>query len=120
VTGGRKPLRELQQRLQRHLLGVDSTIVDDIMEAPPLPAIERLRIYRNAYQARLIEALDDTYPVVHKLLGDEMFTALCEGFIAEHPSEHRSIRWYGAQLPRYLAENAPYQVQPVLSEVALL
>jgi hypothetical protein len=120
MTGGQRVLRELQQRLQRHVLGDDSAIVDDIIEAPPLPAIERLRIYRNAYQTRLIEALDDTYPVLHKLLGDEMFAALCEDFIAAHPSEHRSIRWYGAELPQFLAENAPYLEQPVLSEVALL
>jgi hypothetical protein len=120
VTITRKPLRELQQGLQRHLLEDDSAIIDDIIDAPPLPAAERLGIYRNAYQVRLLEALDDTYPVLHKLLGDAMFAALGETFIAQHSSPHRSIRWYGAELPRFLAENAPYDEQPVLSEVALL
>ena len=115
-----KPLRELQQGLQRHLLRDESAIIGDIIDAPPLPAAARLGIYRNAYQARLIEALDDTYPVLHKLLGDDMFAALGEAFIAQHPSMHRSIRWYGAELAQFLAENAPYQEQPVLSEVALL
>jgi hypothetical protein len=120
VTDGPKPLRELQQDLQRHLLGEGFAIVDDIIDAPPLPAAERLGIYRHAYQARLADALDDTYPVLHKLLGDEMFGSLAEAFIARHPSAHRSIRWYGAELAQFLAENAPYQEQPVLSEVALL
>jgi hypothetical protein len=49
-----------------------------------------------------------------------MFCALGEEFIARHPSAHRSIRWYGAELAQFLAENLPYQEQPVLSEVALL
>jgi hypothetical protein len=120
VTDQPKTLRELQHDLQQHLLGEASAVLDDIIDAPPLPATERLGIYRNAYQARLIEALDDTYPVLHKLLGDEMFAALGEAFIARHPSAHRSIRWYGAELAQFLAENAPYQEQPVLSEVALL
>jgi Putative DNA-binding domain len=120
VTIERKPLRELQQELQRHLLGDDSTIVDDIIDTPPISPAERVSIYRNAYEARLLEALEDTYPVVHKLLGDEMFASLGVAFIARHPSVHRSIRWYGAELAQFLAENAPYQEQPVLSEVALL
>jgi hypothetical protein len=113
-------LRELQLDLQRHLLGETSTIVERIIDAPPLPAAERLHIYRNAYQVRLIEALDDTYPILHKLLGDEMFLGLGESFVARYPSVYRSIRWYGAELAQFLAETAPYEEQPALSEVALL
>lgn len=120
MTDQAKSLRELQQGLQRHLLRDDLGIIDDIIDAPPLPVAGRLGIYRNAYQARLIAALDETYPVLHKLLGDEMFASLGEAFIARHPSVHRSIRWYGAELAQFLAENAPYREQPVLSEVALL
>jgi hypothetical protein len=116
----KQSLRELQLDLQQHLLGATSTIVDAIIDAPPLPAAARLHIYRNAYQVRLIEALDDTYPIVHKLLGDELFSVLGEAFVAQYPSVYRSIRWYGAELPQFLAENAPYQEQPALSEVALL
>jgi hypothetical protein len=113
-------LRTLQSDLQRHLLGESSGIVDAIVDAPPLPANERLQIYRHAYQVRLIAALDAIYPLLHKLLGDEVFSALGESFVASRPSVHRSIRWYGAELPEFLAENAPYNEQPVLSEVALL
>jgi hypothetical protein len=114
-------LRELQLDLQRHLLGqASTTIVDAIIDAPPLPAAARLLIYRNAYQVRLIEALDDTYPILHKLLGDEIFLSLGESFVAQYPSVYRSIRCYGAELPQFLAENAPYDEQPALSEVALL
>ena len=121
MINGRGPrLRELQQALQRHLLGLDSSIGADIVDAPPLSVPERLQVYRHAYQARLKEALDDTYPVLHKLLGDELFEALCEAFISGNPSVHRSLRWYGAELARHLAENAPFQEQPALSEVALL
>ena len=58
----------------------------------------RLGIYRDAYRVRLIEALDDIYSVLHKLLGDETFVSLAEMFIAANPSVHRSIRWYGREL----------------------
>jgi hypothetical protein len=113
-------LRELQQDVQRHVLGLNSSIGAAIIDSPPLSVAERLDIYRNAYQLRLTEALKDTYPVLHELLGDEVFAALGLAYIARNPSVYRSIRWYGAELPQFLAENAPYDDQPVLSEVALL
>jgi hypothetical protein len=127
-------LRQLQHDLQCHLLGNASVIVGDasgfvgnagaiadaIVDAPPLAVAERLGIYRDAYRVRLIEALDDTYPVLHALLGDEVFSALGEEFIAAHPSVHRSIRWYGRELAAFLARQPPYAEQPILAEIALL
>lgn len=113
-------LRRLQRELQSHLLGEPSSIADAIADAPPLPVADRLGIYRNAYRVRLIEALDDTYPVLHALLGDEVFLALGEAFVTAHPSVHRSIRWYGAELAEFLSRCPPYAEQPILAELALL
>ena len=113
-------LRELQHDMQRHLLGEESRVTSAIVDAPPLRAADRLAIYANAYQARLIDALDDTYSILHGLLGDEIFFALGEAFIAAYPSVHRSIRWYGRELADFLATNPPYNEQPIVAEVALL
>jgi hypothetical protein len=114
------PLRELQRDMQRYLLGEDSGVAAGIIDAPPLPAADRLGIYRNAYQVRLIDALSDTYPILHALLGDEVFMALGEAFVAAHPSVHRSIRWYGGELKDFLSYWAPCDEQPILAEVAWL
>jgi hypothetical protein len=111
-------LRRLQLELQHHLLGAHSGIAAAIVDAPPLPTAERLGIYRNAYQVRLIEALGDTYPILHKILGDEMFSALGEAFVAAHPSVYRSIRWYGQELGEFMASTPPYAEQPILAELA--
>jgi hypothetical protein len=118
--GSAPRLYELQKDMQRQLLGEDSAVSDAIVDAPPLPAAARLGIYRNAYQVRLIDALSDTYPILHRLLGDEMFMELGREFVAAHPSVHRSIRWYGRELADFLKRLAPYDEQPVLAEVALL
>ncbi|HEY6621726.1 MAG TPA: DNA-binding domain-containing protein [Steroidobacteraceae bacterium] len=114
------PLRELQVDMQRHLLGEDSTVTAAIVDGPPLPAADRLAIYRNAYQVRLVDALHETYPILHGLLGDEAWVELGYAYIAAHPSLFRSIRWYGRELAEYLAASAPYSEAPILSEVALL
>ena len=113
------PLRRLQQDLQRHLLGAQSAIAEGIVDAPPLPIADRLGIYRNAYQIRLIEALGETYPILHKILGDEVFSALGEAFVAAQPSVHRSIRWYGRELGDFLGSTPPYADQPILAELAV-
>jgi hypothetical protein len=114
------PLHELQRNVQRYLLGEHSEIVVDIVDAPPLPAADRLAIYRNAYQVRLIDALNETYPVLHGLLGDEMWVALGENYVAQHPSCYRSIRWYGSELADFLTRASPFSDEPILAEVALL
>jgi hypothetical protein len=113
-------LSELQRELQRDLLGHESLIAGAIVDSPPLPVQARLDIYRKAYRARLIEALDEVYPVVHWLLGDESFESLGLLFVESHPSGHRSVRWYGRELADFLGCTAPFAEQPVLSEVARL
>jgi hypothetical protein len=106
--------------MQRHLLGEESGVAAAIVDAPPLPAADRLAIYRNAYQVRLIDALHETYPVLHGLLGDEAWVEMGQAYVAAHPSVFRSIRWYGGELPAYLAVSTPYSDAPILAEVALL
>jgi hypothetical protein len=113
-------LRELQQDMQRHLLGEESSVTAAIVDAPPLRAADRLAIYRNAYQVRLIDALHETYPVLHGLLGDEAWIELGQAYVAAHPSVFRSIRWYGRELSEFMAGRVPYSDAPILSEVALL
>jgi hypothetical protein len=113
-------LRRLQRDLQNYMLGEASGIEAAIVEAPPLPVAARLGIYHNAYRVRLIDALDDTYPVLHAVLGDDMFIAMGEEFVASHPSVHRSIRWYGRELSEFLGLYLPYAEQPILAELALL
>jgi len=113
-------LRQLQSALQNDLVGEPSVIADAIVDAPPLTIDARLSIYRNAYRVRLIEALDDTYPVLHAVLGDEEFAALGEAFVAAQPSVHRSIRWYGGELAQFLARRPPFAEQAIFAELALL
>ncbi len=113
-------LRHLQRDLQNHLLGTESAIADAIVDAPPLPVAERLDIYRNAYCVRLIEALKDTYPILHAVLGDDDFATLGEEYVVTHPSVHRSIRWYGSELAEFLGRCPPYAGMPIFEELALL
>jgi len=111
-------LRQLQREMQRGLLGEESRIEACIAETPPLAKEARLHIYRHAYAARLIEALRDHYPVLHRILGDEDFEALAAAFVRAYPSVHRSIRWYGQEVAAFLRVEPPFAEQPILAEIA--
>jgi hypothetical protein len=111
-------LVELQRNFQAHLLMGDDSILQSVVDAPPLAPAERVQVYRNAYRVRLSDALLDTYPVLFKILGDEAFESLGRAFIEANPSVHRSIRWYGRELGDFLAQRAPYAQHPILAEIA--
>lgn len=62
-----------------------------------------LEVYRHAYRARLAAALADNYTVLARALGDAGFEALALAYIAAHPSQHPSIRWFGDELAGFMA-----------------
>lgn len=77
-----------------------------------------LSIYANAYGSRLREALEADHPVLARYLGDELWSAFCGGYIEAHPSQVRSLRHFGVQVPAWLARNKPFSDHPVVSELA--
>lgn len=73
----------------------------DVLAAPVEPG---LSVYRHAYSARLLAALNDNYTVLARAMGDEDFERLGRAYIDAHPSRHPSIRWFGHELADFMAE----------------
>jgi len=97
-----------QQRALAALIRAEVDVADDAADVaawlrPLRAAPPRLGIYRHAYRARLAEALRSNYPVLHRVLGDEDFGALAQAYLAAHPSQSPSIRWFGQALPAWIA-----------------
>lgn len=95
-------LAQLQQQFQQFILSESHEIKSSVLSTAALGAEERLAIYRDAYQLRLIESLTVTFPALHSYLGTEEFQQMCRRFIDAHPSYYRSIRWYGDLLSVFL------------------
>lgn len=93
---------QLQQDFQNYLHSGHTAIEKAIVDTELVPAQMRLQVYRNAYQARLIDALASNFPYLQVCLGDEAFHQMSLDYIASHPSIHRSIRWYGDALADFL------------------
>jgi hypothetical protein len=80
--------------------------------------VRRIAIYRNAYEVRLIEALQDTFGHTLIYLGDAVFEQAARAFIAAHPSKHGNLRWYGSQFAPWLTKIFP--ADPDVGEMAEL
>ncbi len=116
-------LLALQTRMTAYLLQPDAealTALPDVQgpitpsdadgngapNASPMLALRRLGVYHGAYRARLLETLRDTYGHTLRLLGDDAFDALALAYIAQSPSTHRNLRWYGETWPDFLVDAA--------------
>ena len=115
-----KNLRELQLSFSDYLFTQRRTapIADVIVSDSKGDAEMRLALYGDSYVLRLIEALGVDFTGVHSLLGDEVFAIMCRQYIAAHPSQHPSIRWFGRKMCDFLRATPPYSEHEILLEMA--
>lgn len=113
-----RDLHELQRQLQNYLLGQQPHITSAIVGTVNMPVTSRLQIYRDAYYLRLLEALQQDYPTLHALMGEEQFDQLGRHYIDSYPSHYRSIRWFGKDMALFLQHTQSNDDQPWQSEMA--
>ena len=95
-------LAALQQAFQAHVLQGEAAIVGEIATDERCPSALRLGVYTEAYAARLVEVLSETYPAVRAALGAARFARCVGDFATAHPSRFRSARAYGEALSEWL------------------
>jgi Putative DNA-binding domain len=100
-------LAQLQARFAAGILGEDRAILDALCAHGGLDAAERFAIYRDAYRARLVDALADTFGHSARYLGEDCFQARARAYVETHAPTAASIRWYGAQWPAWLRRAYP-------------
>lgn len=111
-------LRRLQQAFFDGVRANDPARFPPSTSTPTFTASQRAAVYIDAYRLRLAEALQDSYPTLHVLLGDDAFFQLADAYIDAHPSRHFSIRYFGDRLAAFLRGQHHYQQQPVVAEMA--
>ncbi|MFT3741714.1 MAG: DNA-binding domain-containing protein [Gammaproteobacteria bacterium] len=97
-------LRTIQENFQAYVLEQEPTIEAAVVGDTQDFRLLRLDIYRDGYALRLLEALEQTYGVLRKLIGEEQFEAYGRAYIAQYPSHHFSIRMYSAHFSQFLQD----------------
>jgi hypothetical protein len=90
-------------------------IVDDGLE----PA-RRVQVYRNNARAMFEGALERTYPVLRRQVGDERFAVLAQDYRAEHPSRSGDLHWVGEKFASWAAPRLGADGRAWLADLARL
>jgi Putative DNA-binding domain len=113
-----RQLAALQGDFQDYLLRGTQAITAELHGSARVPVATRLAIYGGAYRGRLAEALAANFPALAALLGADDFEVLAARYIATHDSAFFTIRYYGHELPQFLASHEDYAEVPVFGELA--
>jgi hypothetical protein len=111
-------LIDLQQQMMNFLIDGNNNIESKIIEQGKISNQVRLNIYKNAYQVRLKEVIDNDHPLLGQYLGDDLFEEMVSSYLHQHPSNYTSLRHYADQLPHFLASQSPFSEHPIISELA--
>lgn len=77
---------------------------------------ERLDVYRNAYQARLMECLREEFATLNQFLGEEAFIGLAVAYLQACPSRSYTLADLGARFPQFLRDSAPTAEDDIATE----
>ncbi len=92
----------------QELVRLDRGALEELVRGSSrLTAEERLSIYANAFYARLLECLGDSFPVVKRVLGAEVFDGFAFDYLQSYPSRSYTLDRLAESFPRFLAETRP-------------
>jgi hypothetical protein len=74
-----------------------------ILSGKALGPHQRVKIYADAYLARLTDALREDFPALSRLLGPRAFPKVCRAYLERHPSRGWSLNPLGRKLPGFLS-----------------
>jgi hypothetical protein len=106
-----RTLAELQHRFV-------SLLLDDAQALPEGWSEERFAIYRNAYRARLVDAIRETYPRTERWVGEDAFRRAAIHHVIKHPPRGWTLDKAGEGMPATLSEL--FSKDPEVSELAWL
>ena len=118
------PLTNFQQWMQQMLLdpyqqtGVDprsllpsslntSTLEDVVHHSGKLTAREHMGIYQRSYIARLRNCMSQQFSALEYALGEDIFCAFADDYLASRPSYNYNLALLGKHFPEYLEINRP-------------
>lgn len=107
-------LGELQHWLQRCIVGAAAPPGEAMLRDEPIirgsaafPARQRLAVYARSYALRLIECLREEFPVLRRLVGDQVFDLFAGAYVAAQPSRSYSLYGLGAGFADFLEATRP-------------
>lgn len=109
-----------QSKFHAALLDPKQPVPEGLSDGQGHPAGARFAVYRNNVACSLTEALEISFPVIQKLIGDENFKKLSAVFLRQHPPKVPMLSQYGDEMPGFLESFKPLEHLGYLPDVARL
>ena len=113
------------QQLAERQRGFAASVLDPALPMPDglvgpdgEPDPKRFAVYRNNVRVSLIEALEDAFPAVHRIVGADFFRAMARAYVMIEPPRSPMMFDYGAGFPDFIQTFEPAAVLPYLPDVA--
>ena len=88
---------------------------------PPEGTVEgRWHIYSSGYLTRLVEALENDYSALARVVGPGPFGSLIQRYVAAHPPRSFDLRYAGDRLATFLEQDPLTGDLPFLPDLARL
>ena len=91
-----------------------------ILPSATLEPEERLDLYRDMYEVRMMEALEADYPAINAFLGHAKFHRLAWDYVQAHPSTTYTLHLLGEQMPEFIENDPKLTRRPLLADLARL
>ncbi|MGE3319512.1 MAG: putative DNA-binding domain-containing protein [Candidatus Berkiella sp.] len=114
------PLVDLQQYFKSSIFNDHEVKLYSLIVEGKLDAKKRLQIYRNNIFISLTESLNNVYPTVFSLVGEDYFKALAKEYIIQYPSTSGDLHTFGDRFSDFLSIFSPVKSIPYLPDVASL
>ncbi|NVK33365.1 MAG: putative DNA-binding domain-containing protein [Rhodobacteraceae bacterium] len=102
----------------RSLLDSEADIPAGVIGPDGKAAPKRFSVYRNNVMVSLIEALEQNFPAVMKMLGPGYFKALSKLYVETHPPQSPVMMWFGSSFPDFIDTFEPLALYPYLGDLA--
>jgi hypothetical protein len=115
-----RPARRSQRVFAQALLSPVAPVPSGFAGSGAAGGARRFGVYRNNVVAGLIDALEDTFPVVRRLVGDGFFSAMARVYLMATPPRGPILLKYGETFPAFLQTFEPTQELLYLPDVAAI
>ena len=109
-----------QTDFRKAILDAATPVPGGLTDPEGRPAGRRFDVYRNNVAVSLTDALEVSFPVVAKIVGEEFFKAMAAIYLRAHPPKSPLLMFYGEDMPGFLASFPPVAHLGYLSDVARL
>jgi hypothetical protein len=110
-------LRQLQQQFYQAVFEKDKS---QEFSQQHFNSSDGLGVYRNSIFGGLTRSLELIYPVCHRVVGEQFFTATARVYIQHYPSASPDLGEYGQAFPEFLSQFEPVAQLPYLPDLARL